>query len=174
LSDRRNIAIKQHAVSTNPPDHIEGGSMSTPSIRGRIAGRDSHLRAADADREQIADELRTSHAEGRLDLNEFQQRLDRCYEAKTFGDLGALVSDLPRKDEPQDRHPARSGGSRPRYLLPLIALLFIVMASSSAAWHHGHHPFFLIVPIVFLLWRVTSMQRTRWSAGTRGGPGRWA
>ncbi len=148
--------------------------MSTPSIRGRIAGRDSHLRAADADREQIADELRTSHAEGRLDLNEFQQRLDRCYDAKTFGELGALVSDLPRKQEPLERHPARRGGSRPRILLPLIALLFVLMAASSAAWHHGHHPFFLIIPIVFLLWRMTFSRRARWSTGSRGGPSRWA
>lgn len=148
--------------------------MSTPSIRGRVAGRDSHLRAADADREQIADELRTSHAEGRLDLNEFQQRLDRCYAAKTFGELGALVSDLPRKDEPLERHPARAGGSRPRYLLLLIALLFIVMAASSAAWHGHHPPFFLIVAVVFLIWRMASSRRARWSTTGRGGPGRWA
>jgi Flp pilus assembly protein TadB len=156
--------------------------MSTPSVRARIAGSGPHLRAADADREQIADQLRTSHTEGRLDLNEFQQRLDRCYEAKTFGELGALVSDLPGQEEPRERHPGRRRGPRPHVLLPVIALLFIVMAASSAAWHHGHHPFFLIVPIVFLIWRMTSMRRARWSTAGRGpggpassgGPGRWA
>jgi hypothetical protein len=148
--------------------------MSTPSVRGRIAGRDAHLRAADADREQVADQLRTSHAEGRIDLSEFQQRLDRCYQAKTFGELGALVSDLPR-DEPEDRAAARRLGSRPRILLPLLALAFVLMMASAAAWHHGHHPpFFLVFPVLFLVWRLSWMRRGRWSTGSRGGPGRWA
>jgi len=148
--------------------------MTTPSARGRIAGRDAHLRAADADREQVADQLRAGHAEGRLDLSEFQQRLERCYEAKTFGELAALVSDLPR-EEPDDRVPARRLGSRPRYLLPLVALAFVLMMASAAAWHGGHHPpFFLIVPVLFLLWRFSFARRGRWSAGTRGGPSRWA
>lgn len=148
--------------------------MTTPSVRGRIAGRDAYLRAADADREQVADQLRTAHAEGRLDLSEFQHRLDRCYEAKTFGELGALVSDLPR-DEPEDRVPARGLGRGRRVLLPLLALAFVVMMASAAAWHHGHHPpFFLVFPLLFLLWRLSWLRRGRWSAGSRGGPGRWA
>jgi hypothetical protein len=149
--------------------------MSAPSVRGRIAGRESHLRAADSDREQIADQLRTGHADGRLDLDEFQQRLERCYEAKTFGELSVLVSDLPRQ-QADARGPARRGPrARPGWLLPVIALLFVVIAASAGASHHGHHPpFFLIIPVVFLIWRMASLRRGRWSTGTRGGPGRWA
>jgi len=143
--------------------------MSTPSARGRLASRDSHLRAADADRERVAAQLRESHAEGRLDLDEFQQRLERCYEARTFGELGELVHDLPRADEPDERRLAHRRGPHPRFLAPLIALLIVFMFASSAAWHHGHHPFFLVIPIVFLLWRMTAMRR-RWPAGSRGGP----
>jgi hypothetical protein len=146
--------------------------MTTPSVRGRISGRDAYLRAADADREQVADELRAGHTEGRLDLSEFQSRLERCYEAKTFGELAALVSDLPRR-EPEDRLPARRSG-RPR-LLPLLALGFVLMMVSAAAWHHGQHPpFFLVFPVLFLLWRLSFARRGRWSAESRGGPGRWA
>jgi hypothetical protein len=150
--------------------------MSAPSVRGRIAGRESHLRAADSDREQIADQLRTGHADGRLDLDEFQQRLESCYEAKTFGELGVLVSDLPR-NEPDARVPARRVGSRgrPGWLLPVVALLFVMMVASAGAWHHGHHPpFFLVLPVLFLIWRMASLRRARWSGGTRGGPSRWA
>src|ERR1700761_7134663 len=135
--------------------------MSAPSVRGRIAGRESHLRAADADREQIADQLRTSHAEGRLDLGEFQQRLEHCYEAKTFGELAEIVSDLPR-EESAARVPApRVGpGRRPGWLLALIGLLFVVMVASAGTWHHGHHPpFFLVFPVLFLIWRMTSLRR---------------
>ncbi|HEY3772019.1 MAG TPA: DUF1707 domain-containing protein [Solirubrobacteraceae bacterium] len=149
--------------------------MSAPSVRGRIAGRESHLRAADADREQIADQLRTGHADGRLDLDEFQQRLERCYEAKTFGELSVLVSDLP-KELPDAGVPAHRGRrAGPGWLLPLVALLFVMMAASAGAWHHGHHPpFFLVFPVLFLIWRLASPRRPRWSAGTRGGPSRWA
>ncbi len=151
--------------------------MNTPSVRGRIPGRDSHLRAADADREQVADQLRAGHAEGRLDLDEFQHRLDQCYEAKTFGDLAVLVADLPRDDGPSDRAPAplHGRGGRPPRLLALLALAFVLMAVSGAAWHHGDHPpFFLVFPILFLVWRLAWSRRARWSTGSRGGPGRWA
>jgi hypothetical protein len=149
--------------------------MSAPSVRSRIAGRESHLRAADSDREQTADQLRTGHADGRLDLDEFQQRLERCYEAKTFGELCVLVSDLPN-EQPDARVPAkRNQWARPGWLLPVIALLFVMMAASAGAWHHGHHPpFFLVFPVFFLIWRLASPRRARWSASTRGGPGRWA
>lgn len=149
--------------------------MSAPSVRGRIAGREPHLRAADADREQIADQLRTGHTEGRLDLTEFQQRLERCYEARTFGELAVLVSDLPG-DESDARIPARVGpGGRPGWVLAVIGLLFVVMVASAGTWHHGHHPpFFLVFPVLFLIWRMTSLRRGRWSGPSRGGPGRWA
>src|SRR5438067_13296420 len=63
----------------------------------QIFGRDPNLRAADADREATAERLRKNHAEGRLDMTEFQQRLERCYEAKTLGALEELVTDLPRE-----------------------------------------------------------------------------
>ena len=53
----------------------------------RYAGRNPDLRAADQDREAIADALREQHLAGRLDTDEFQERLDRCYAAKTYGEL---------------------------------------------------------------------------------------
>ena len=70
--------------------------MTDQYFLDRFARRDASIRAADADRERTAERLRTAHAEGRLDLTEFQERLERCYEAKTFGQLGELVRDLPR------------------------------------------------------------------------------
>ncbi|HLI61210.1 MAG TPA: DUF1707 domain-containing protein [Solirubrobacteraceae bacterium] len=140
--------------------------MSTPSVRGRIAARDSHLRAADADREQVADQLRAGHAEGRLDLGEFQDRLERCYAAKTFGELGALVADLPRTG-PEARGPARRGGLPARVVLGLIALAFVVMMASAAAWHH-RPPFFLVFPLLFLIWRLSWMRRRHSAAGHLG------
>jgi hypothetical protein len=53
------------------------------------------LRAADTDRDAIAEHLAASMSEGRLDADEYEQRLERAYAAKTYADLGRLVDDLP-------------------------------------------------------------------------------
>ena len=57
--------------------------------------RDRSLRAGDGDREAFAAILREQHLEGRLDSDEFQERLDACMAAKTYADLDQLVADLP-------------------------------------------------------------------------------
>ncbi|MEV8511866.1 DUF1707 domain-containing protein [Dactylosporangium sp. NPDC051484] len=53
------------------------------------------LRASDADRERVADVLRTAAAEGRLDLDEVDERLHAVYAARTYAELEPLVRDLP-------------------------------------------------------------------------------
>jgi hypothetical protein len=53
------------------------------------------MRAADADREAVAERLRIAASEGRLELWELDDRLGRAYCAKTYGDLETLVADLP-------------------------------------------------------------------------------
>lgn len=53
------------------------------------------LRASDADRERVADRLRDALAEGRLDMDEFGERLDIAYRARTYAELEPLTRDLP-------------------------------------------------------------------------------
>ena len=60
------------------------------------------LRIGDAEREATAAELREHFAHGRLTLEEFNQRLDAVFTAKTQGDLTLITRDLPH---------VRSGGS---------------------------------------------------------------
>ncbi|MGI8430233.1 MAG: DUF1707 SHOCT-like domain-containing protein [Solirubrobacteraceae bacterium] len=45
------------------------------------------MRVSDSDRETVAAICRRHHLEGRLDLEELFQRLDRCHTAKTVGEL---------------------------------------------------------------------------------------
>jgi Domain of unknown function (DUF1707) len=52
-------------------------------------------RAADADRDAIAEWLRVAAAEGRIEPWELEERLGQAYSAKTYGELGILVADLP-------------------------------------------------------------------------------
>jgi hypothetical protein len=53
------------------------------------------MRAADSDRQAVADKLKKALDEGRLDLGEYDERLQRTYAAKTYGDLDGLLDDLP-------------------------------------------------------------------------------
>ena len=141
--------------------------MTNQYFLDRLAGRDPNLRAGDADRDRIADRLRKSHAEGRLDLAEFQERLERCYEAKTRGQLGELVRDLPRQDE-HDRQPTLGWSTRLKSFVPIVIALIVVAAAI------GHHLFWLWIPLLFVLWRISWWRRRRWWTGPERGPDDWA
>ncbi len=58
------------------------------------------LRASDADREQLVDVLKTAFAEGRLSQDEYTERMEHAYSAKTYGELRVLASDLPAQVPP--------------------------------------------------------------------------
>jgi hypothetical protein len=58
------------------------------------------LRAADVDREFVAERLRGALNEGRLTLSEYDDRLKETYAARTYGDLKALLTDLPEVTPP--------------------------------------------------------------------------
>jgi Domain of unknown function (DUF1707) len=53
------------------------------------------LRIGDADREAVAESLREHYAQGRLTLDEFNQRLDAVFKATTQRQLNQLTWDLP-------------------------------------------------------------------------------
>jgi hypothetical protein len=53
------------------------------------------LRASDADRDRTAGLLREHFGVGRLDQEELDERIRRAYDAKTEGELAALLVDLP-------------------------------------------------------------------------------
>ncbi|CAL9516403.1 hypothetical protein SUDANB6_03754 [Streptomyces sp. enrichment culture] len=59
------------------------------------------LRASDADRERVAEILRDALAEGRLDMSEFEERLDATYRARTYGELAPITRDLPAGAAPR-------------------------------------------------------------------------
>ncbi|MBD2832139.1 DUF1707 domain-containing protein [[Kitasatospora] papulosa] len=76
------------------------------------------MRASDAERERVAETLREAVAEGRLEMDEFEQRLDATFKARTHGELVPLVRDLPASGGPvagrkasSANWPARIGGA---------------------------------------------------------------
>ncbi|WP_374200831.1 DUF1707 SHOCT-like domain-containing protein [Streptomyces bambusae] len=58
-------------------------------------GRAPALRASDADRDRVAERLRDALAEGRLDMEEFEERLEAVYASRTYAELEPLTRDLP-------------------------------------------------------------------------------
>lgn len=63
--------------------------------------RREELRAADVDRQFVADRLKSALDEGRLSLHEYDDRLKETYSARTYGDLDKLLADLPRAGHSQ-------------------------------------------------------------------------
>ncbi len=53
------------------------------------------LRIGDAERDAAATDLGEHYAAGRLTLDELHERLDAAFSAKTFGQLGRVMADLP-------------------------------------------------------------------------------
>jgi hypothetical protein len=53
------------------------------------------LRASDHDRDRVAEVLRQAAGDGRLTLEELEERLSAVYSAKTYGDLEPITRDLP-------------------------------------------------------------------------------
>lgn len=53
------------------------------------------MRASTADRERAIDVLKAAFAEGRLDQDEYADRVGQVYTSRTYGQLAALTADLP-------------------------------------------------------------------------------
>src|SRR6476620_11037682 len=56
------------------------------------------MRASDGDRDRVAAALREHCAQGRLTMEEFNERLELVYAGRTYGDLRKLTADLPDID----------------------------------------------------------------------------
>ena len=111
---------------------MPGPDSGPPSAAG--------LRVSDADRDAVVDQLAGHFQQGRLDLTEFQDRMDRAVRARTRGDLASLLADLP---QPETASPPPAGpGRRWPVPLPVLAVLAVagalIMASVLGAAAHGY------------------------------------
>lgn len=92
-----------------PEQSPERGQPPPPEQAAARPGPDpARLRASDADRDRVADQLREALAEGRLSPEEHAERLDAVYAAKTYAELEPIVDDLPgtgRRPSPPAAHP---------------------------------------------------------------------
>ena len=71
----------------------------------------AQLRISDSERHQVAEILREAAGEGRLDMDELDQRLEATYAARTYADLVPITLDLPA--HPHQRPVVRPAAASP-------------------------------------------------------------
>jgi uncharacterized Tic20 family protein len=108
----------------------------------------SELRVSHTEREPSLELLQQAYAEGRLDHDEFDQRIHLAMTAKTFGDLELLTRDLRRpvrtpyayEPEPtgEDRMLAGLAHASGVVTLFLGPLLFLVLSGKRSPYVRRH------------------------------------
>ena len=110
----------------------------------------SELRISDEDRHRVAEVLRLAAGEGRINLEELDERLEATYQAKTYGELVPITVDLPAAGRPQPRPAPRDpvrNGSLVRYPSSL-AMMSETKRTGSWAVQDGHNAFALMGSVV--------------------------
>ena len=150
----------------------------------RADGTNPDLRASDAERDAVADELGQHFQDGRLDQTEFDERVGAAMAAKTRRDLDSLLADLPHGPAGGIIEPEQAGAPRARpwhpaqpehrrgqpavvAVLPLLMAVAVLGGLFSAGWQHGwpFAPFgflWLIIPILVVRAWTHGRRRRRW------------
>jgi hypothetical protein len=127
----------------------------------------SDLRVGDADRHAAVAELQQHFVEGRLTSEEYGERVSQALSARTFGDLAALMADLPTL-APAELHQLPGQTDHPEWnqsqswLSPSIGLLIMVIGILAmvfvftmpyARFHMGFFPWPLLIWGFFIFGR---------------------
>ena len=89
------------------------------------------MRTSQAERDRVVDRLRTHAAEGRLEVEELEQRIEDALSARTHGDLQAVEADLPA---PESRRPRRRRHPLRRHFVAVSLLLVVIWAATGAGY----------------------------------------
>jgi uncharacterized protein DUF1707 len=140
----------------------------------RASQANPNMRVSHAERTEVADRLSKHYGDGRLDEEEFNERLDRAMKAKTQSDLDGLFDDLPEPEMPRPVERLRPQ-PHPRRPIPRVAFLALVVLLAimvgqwlaspfifpfGGIWPLGWHiPWLLIGIVVFVWWRFGRWHR---------------
>jgi Domain of unknown function (DUF1707) len=106
--------------------------------RRQMAARDPDLRVSQVERDRVVERLRANAGDGRLDMDELEERVEAALAAKTWRELEVLVADLPRERPPRPPRAAVravAAGSLAGAALPLLGgIAVIALAPAGFAW----------------------------------------
>jgi TM2 domain-containing membrane protein YozV len=133
-------------------------------------GHPSHMRSTDAERETVAAMIRAAVVDGRLRLDEIDERLDVVYTARTHGELAEVIADIvPPPAPPAARWPsyATEATSRvsDRTILPAFLLCFFFGIFGAHRFYAGRTGsavamlvlFFLTLGVVPAFWMLVDL-----------------
>ncbi|GGM13814.1 DUF1707 domain-containing protein [Dactylosporangium sucinum] len=134
------------------------------------------VRASDAEREQYANMVRAGMTEGRLTLEEGEERLGQVYAAKYRDELPPLTADLPEggrrglRETPEAKQAFMHDGRR--HLRRHAGFVFaLAILLTGLWWLSGAHFFWPAIPLFFLVLSVFKHARwRRWVAENGGVP----
>ncbi len=113
------------------------------------------MRAGDRERQRVVEQLGEHFGEGRLTVDEFDERVVRAHAAVHLDELPALTADLPGAAEPR-RRPAHPRPSGPPALFMVLIAMFLAWSMVVAVVHGGPPIFAFLLLFLFLRHR-------RWS-----------
>jgi hypothetical protein len=117
------------------------------------------MRASDADRDAVLSDLSEHFQAGRLTAGEFDERTGQALTARTWGELGELVADLPAARSAPQVPAAASPASRPqppsRRTVPALAGIVIAAIVLVHVVHGGWGLIWLFLPALLIARRVT-------------------
>lgn len=132
-----------------------------------MSAPDPRMRAGNADRQQVVDQLAQHMAEGRLTTTEFDERTGIAYAATYLDELAPLLADLPVEAPRQAAPRPVRVRSAPRGVRPwVIVLAIVVMFASIGAMARGMPPF----PLLWIGIALLFMSRRRGACGRPGPP----
>jgi hypothetical protein len=119
------------------------------------------MRAGDRDRQRVVEELGKHFSEGRLTVEEFDERVVRAHGAVYLDELPALTVDLPREPEPRHR-PTRPRMPVPVGLLVLLVAMLLAWSMVAAVVYGGPPLFVLFLLFLFLRHGRHGRHSRRW------------
>jgi DUF1707 SHOCT-like domain len=119
----------------------------------------SQLRVSDDDRHQVAEVLRRAAGEGRIDLEELEERLEATYQAKTYGDLVPITADLPVAGAPRPAGRPSAPAEPAAHYGSSVAIMSETKRTGSWLVEDGHTAFALMGSVVL------DLREARFAAG---------
>ena len=111
----------------------------------------NRLRTSDAEREQVAKILRAAMTEGRLTLEEGEERLGAVYAAKFRDELAPLTADLPDNGRRALAETPEAIAATRRDVRRHAGFVFFAAMALTGLWVlSGAHFFWPIIPLFFL------------------------